>query len=171
METGVSHISLIGALGKNTRAIGINGGLIWNGLKEDMIHFKEQTTGHSVIMGRNTWLSLPEKYRPLPNRTNIVITSKKEAFDTPGAHIVSSLEEAIAYAKTAPGGEEVFVIGGGRVYTDALPFADRLYLTLIESEDEGDTFFPEYENVFTKVIDHEEHPEYIPSLTFLTLER
>ena len=164
------RISLIAALGERTRAIGKNNDLIWKDLKPDMRRFKEKTSGHPVIMGRHTWLSIPERYRPLPDRTNIVITSA-ERFEPAGAHRASSLEEAIEMARTFPGSDEIFIIGGGRVYADALPLADRLYLTLVESSEEGDTFFPEYAAAFTKAVEEETHAEHVPPFTFLTLER
>lgn len=169
MNEQKSRISIIAALGKNTRAIGRNNDLIWKGLKEDLARFKRLTSGHPVIMGRNTWLSLPEKFRPLPDRTNIVITSTKE-FTATGARIAPSFEDALQEARGVPGNNEIFIIGGGMVYRAALPFTDRLYLTLVDDGAEGDTFFPPY-GEFSEVIEREEHPEHSPPFTFLTLER
>jgi dihydrofolate reductase len=130
-------ISMIAALAKN-RAIGKNGQLLWH-LPEDMRHFRETTRGKPVIMGRKTWESLPDSFRPLPGRHNIVV-SRNPAYPAPGATLVGSLEEAIrAAGETA----DVFVIGGAELYRQALPLATRLYLTEIAQDFTGDTFFPD----------------------------
>ena len=130
-------ISLIAAVAGN-RAIGKNNQLLWH-LPEDMRHFRETTRGKPVIMGRNTWESLPDAFRPLPGRLNIVV-SRNPAYQASGATLASSLEEAIRKAGDAV---EVFVIGGAELYRQALPLADRLYLTAIEESFDGDVFFPE----------------------------
>ena len=130
-------ISLIAALARN-RAIGKNGQLLWH-LPEDMRHFRETTRGKPVIMGRKTWESLPDSFRPLPGRHNIVI-SRNPAYVAPGATLVPSLDEAIREAGDA---SEVFVIGGAELYRQALPIADCLYLTEIDENFAGDVFFPE----------------------------
>ncbi len=146
-------ISIIAAIGAVNRALGKDGDLLWR-IPEDLKRFKELTDGHPVIMGRKTWESLPERFRPLPNRMNIVVT-RTSNYEAPGAVVVSTIEDALAKAKEAD--EDIFVIGGGEIYTAALPFTDRLYLTLISEEKPGDSFFPEYESVFTKVISEEKH--------------
>jgi dihydrofolate reductase len=102
-------------------------------------------------MGRKTWESLPEKFRPLPNRTNIVVT-RDETYQAQGAIVAHSLEAALAAAASAEGAPEIFIIGGGELYAAALPFANRLYLTLVDSPAEGDTFFPDYEAAFPTII-------------------
>ncbi len=130
-------ISLIAALARN-RAIGKNGQLLWH-LPEDMRHFRETTRGKPVIMGRKTWESLPDSFRPLPGRHNIVI-SRNPAYVAPGATLVSSLNDAMREAGEAL---EVFVIGGAELYRQALPIADRLYLTEIAEDFDGDVFFPD----------------------------
>ena len=130
-------ISLIAALASN-RAIGKDNALLWH-LPEDMRHFRETTRGKPVIMGRRTWESLPEKFRPLPGRLNVVV-SRDPGFVAPGATLTGSLEDAI---ETAGSAEETFVIGGAELYRQALPFADRLYLTEIAADFAGDTWFPE----------------------------
>ena len=130
-------ISLIAAVAKN-RAIGKDNKLLWH-LPEDMRHFRETTRGKPVIMGRKTWESLPESFRPLPGRHNIVI-SRNSAYPAAGATLAGSLEEAILKAgKTG----ETFVIGGDELYRQALPLAERLYLTEIAESVDGDAFFPE----------------------------
>ncbi len=143
-------IIVIAALGEKTRYIGKNEGLLWK-LRKDMEHFKERTTGHPVIMGRKTWDSLPEKYRPLPNRSNIVITSNLN-FAVEEVVVARSLDEALASARTKPGSEEIFIIGGARLYAEAVErgLADSLALTLVDSPDEGDVKFPEYQNIYNR---------------------
>lgn len=148
----MGRIAIIAALGKN-RELGAGNGLLWH-IPEDLRRFKELTNGHPVVMGRKTWESLPEKYRPLANRTNIVIT-RRDDYEASGAVVVSSLAAALRAAERSLGDEESFVMGGGELYREALPFADRLYLTLIEGEKEADTFFPEYEKEFPRVVSEE----------------
>ncbi|MES2225425.1 MAG: dihydrofolate reductase [Patescibacteria group bacterium] len=169
MEPKNSRISLIAALSSTTRAIGRGGRLLWD-IPEDMARFKKLTSGHPVIMGRKTWESLPPRFRPLPGRTNIVV-SRIEDYFLEGALLAHSLPAAIALAKIAPGGEEVFVIGGGEIYRDALPHADRLYLTLIEDDRDGDTYFPEYAHAFGKVLFRESHTVDRLKYSFVTFER
>lgn len=135
-----------------------------------MARFKEKTTGHPVIMGRKTWESL-KQYRPLPNRTNIVITRDKE-YVAEGAVVVDSLNAAIAEASSAMGAEEIFVIGGGEIYTEALPLATTLYLTLVESDVEGDVFFPIYDESLYSVVERKENQTDAGlSYQFLTLQK
>lgn len=167
MNSAGPRVALIAAIGERTRAIGHGNGLLWH-LPEDLKLFKTHTSGHPVVMGRRTWESLPERFRPLPGRTNIVVTHDS-AYEAAGAEVAMSLEDALARAKRAPGGEETFVIGGGQLYASALPFADRLYLTLVDDDAEGDTFFPEYPE-FTKVIE-ERSIEGTPPSRFVILER
>lgn len=130
-------LSLIAAVAKN-RVIGNNNQLLWH-LPEDMRHFRETTRGKPVIMGRKTWESLPDSFRPLPGRLNIVV-SRNPAYQAAGATLAGSLEEAIRQAGNA---KEIFIIGGEELYRQALPLADRLYLTEIENTFAGDAFFPE----------------------------
>jgi len=127
-------ISIIVAIAENY-AIGKNNDLLWH-IPEDLKMFKRMTTGHKVIMGKRTYLSLP--FRPLKNRENIVITDNKTDFFE-GCTIVFSVEQALA---KCDGPEEVFIIGGASIYQQFLPHADRLYLTLVHKEFEGDVFFP-----------------------------
>lgn len=131
-------ISLIAALTKN-RVIGKNNDLPWH-LPDDMKYFMNTTKAHHVIMGRKNYESIPEKFRPLPNRTNIVVTRQKN-FLAPNCIVLNSLGDAIAFAKNA-GEQELFIIGGAEIYSLGLQYADRLYLTEIDAEIEGDTYFP-----------------------------
>lgn len=132
-------ISLIVAVAEHN-VIGKDNSLIWK-LPADMKYFKDKTNGHCVITGRKNYESIPEKFRPLPNRTNIVITRQKD-YEAPGALAVSSVQEAIEFAKNT-GDQEIFVIGGAEIYKQFLPMADRIYLTNIYHEFEGDCHFPE----------------------------
>jgi dihydrofolate reductase len=133
-------ISLIAAVSKN-RVIGKDNDLPWH-LPDDMKYFMQTTKGHHVIMGRRNYDSLPEKFRPLPNRTNIVVTRQKD-FKADRCTVVHSIEDAIALAKKN-NEQEVFIIGGAEIYKLGFPIAQRLYLTEIDAEIEGDTFFPEF---------------------------
>jgi len=133
----VPEIVIIAAVACN-RVIGKDNRLLWN-IPEDMAHFKALTSGHTVIMGRKTWESLPQRFRPLPGRRNIVI-SRQPDYAAPGAELADSLENALKLASTAAA---VFVIGGEQIYTQAMAVADRLEITAIDLEPEGDAWFPE----------------------------
>ena len=165
MKYGSGRISLIAALGKN-RELGKAGGLLWS-LPDDMRRFKELTTGHPVIMGRKTWESLPEKFRPLPGRTNIVVT--RQADYAADAAIADSLSGAFLAAAGAPGADDTFIIGGGELYAAALPYATHLYLTLVDAEADADAFFPPYESDFKMISEEVGGGE--PPHRFVTLER
>lgn len=141
-------ISIIVAIAQNG-VIGDRGGLIWH-LSEDLKHFKAITTGHPVIMGRKTCESLG---RALPGRTNVVI-SKQPDYAVEGFKTAGSLEEAVALFGTD---EEVFIIGGAQIYARALPMADRLYLTMVEADYEGDTHFPAWDPSQWRLTDEEHH--------------
>lgn len=143
-------LSLIAILGKN-RELGKDNKLIWN-IPEDLARFRKITANHPVIMGRKTFESIG---RPLPNRTNIVVTSDPYV-RVGGVEVAGSLDEAIAFAKKSPGSEEIFIIGGGQVYAQAIDKADRLYLTVVDATAPADTFFPDYSR-FTKIIAKESH--------------
>lgn len=131
-------IGMIWAQSENG-VIGRDGAIPWH-VPEDLAHFKASTLGHPVIMGRRTWESFPEKFRPLPERTNIVISGS--VTELPGAVVVDSLEAAFEVAHRSPGAEEIWVIGGGRVYADAMPHANAALVTVVESEEQGDTVAP-----------------------------
>lgn len=147
-------ISLIAALTRN-RVIGKNNDLPWH-LPDDMKYFMHTTKGHHVIMGRKNYDSIPPKYRPLANRTNIVITRQTD-FNAPGCIVVHSLQQALEKAEAA-GEKEAFVIGGAEIYKEALPHAHRLYLTEIDTELEGDIFFPNFNTSDWKEISRKHHP-------------
>jgi dihydrofolate reductase len=134
----VTRLTLIAALARNG-VIGNANQLLWR-LPEDMQFFKQATLGHAVIMGRKTWQSLPQRFRPLPGRRNIVVTRDAQ-FDAPGAECASSLQAAL---RRVQGDDEAFVIGGAELYAQALPQAQRLLLTELDREYEGDAFFPSW---------------------------
>lgn len=124
-------------------AIGRDGDMPWH-LPEDLAHFRQSTVGAPVIMGRRTWESLPERFRPLPGRANIVVTRSAD-YDAPGATVRSSLDRAIAAAE-AEGGEYAWVMGGGELYRAAMPVADELLVTRIDLDvPDADTFAPQIE--------------------------
>lgn len=126
--------------------IGKAGTMPWH-LPEDLKHFSALTTGHPVIMGRKTWESFPAKYRPLPGRTNIVVTRQPGWADSPdarGAVVVSSLDAALLESQFAPGGQTVWIIGGGEIYRQSMDIANVAVVTVIDSDTDGDTFAPEF---------------------------
>jgi dihydrofolate reductase len=135
-------ISIIVAVSENN-VIGKDNSLIWN-LPLDMKFFKEKTMGHCIITGRKNYESIPEKYRPLPNRTNIIVTRKKD-YIAQGALISDSIPNALtkAYMHSEMETDEIFIIGGGEIYKECIKFADRMYITKVHANFEGDTFFPE----------------------------
>lgn len=131
-------LTLIAAVARNG-VIGIDNHLPWH-LPADLTHFKTLTLGQTVIMGRKTWESLPDKFRPLPGRRNIVVT-RDAAYHAAGATVAASLPAAISAASSG----EAFVIGGAELYAAALPLADRLQLTEIDAAFDGDTHFPAFD--------------------------
>lgn len=133
-------IKIIVAMSKN-RVIGNNNQLIWK-LSSDLKRFKELTTNNPVVMGRKTYESIG---KPLPNRRNIIITRNTE-YSVEGCEIVSSLEEALLLTNN-----DCFIIGGGEIYTQSLEFADKIYLTLVNKEFEGDTTFPNLDDKWAKI--------------------
>lgn len=143
-SAAVGDAPLIGMIWAQTEdgVIGRDGGMPWH-LPEDLAHFKSTTAGHPVIMGRRTWESFPAEYRPLPERTNIVVTSRDPQEQAlAGAVVVGSLDAALQEAGRSPGAEEIWIIGGGHLYKDALPRANAAMVTVIESDADGDTFAP-----------------------------
>lgn len=146
-------IHIITALQKSDRGIGYENDLLYH-IAHDMKRFRELTRESVVIMGRKTWESLPEKFRPLPHRINIVI-SRNDSYHAEGALLASSLADALSQASSHH--KEIFIIGGASIYSEALPFADTLHLTRIEGSRKADTFFPEYEHLFSKIVSQENH--------------
>lgn len=159
---------MVAALGKN-RVIGKDRRLLWH-IPADLKRFRNLTMGHPVIMGRTTFCSiLCSLGKPLPGRTNIVIT-REAGWTRPGAVVVSSLESALKRAHALED-REILIGGGAQIYKEALPHAGRLYLTLIDEEKEGDTFFPEYEKEFRRTLFEEEDSHEGTRYRFVTLER
>lgn len=160
-------ISIIVALAQEN-AIGVKNQLLCH-LSDDLKRFKRLTTGHTVIMGRNTFDSLPNG--PLPNRTNIVLTSRPQSLPR-GCVAATSLEEAINKAR---GDKEIFIIGGASVYKQALQYADKLYLTIIRNKfANADTFFPKFsrgqwQQTFKE--DHQPNEKNAFSYSFVDFER
>ena len=132
----MSELVLIAAVARNG-AIGRDNDLVF-GDPADQKHFRQATMGCPVIMGRKTWDSLPERFRPLPGRRNVVVT-RQDSWEAPGAERASGLEDALALTAQDA---KVFVMGGGELYALALPLADTLLLTEVDADLEGDTFFP-----------------------------
>lgn len=129
----------------NHGVIGKDGGMPWT-LPEDLAHFKRVTQGHPVVMGRRTWESFPDKYRPLPGRTNIVLTRRAGWASTPeasGAVVRDRVDEALVEAQFSPGGEEVWVIGGAEIFQQVLEEANVAVVTVLNSDADGDTMAPE----------------------------
>ena len=141
----MSEVVIIAAVARN-RVIGKDNQLIWH-IPEDMVHFKTLTAGHTVIMGRRTWESLPPRFRPLPGRRNIVI-SRQADYAAAGAETAGSLAAALHLASAA---DTVFVIGGEQIYRLAIPLADRLEMTEVDLDPEGDAWFPEISAVDWKI--------------------
>ena len=143
----MKNISLIVAVTKNM-VIGKDNKLIWH-LSDDLKHFKELTKGHCVIMGRKTFESMP---KALPNRTNIVITRKHD-YVARDAIVVHSIHEALEKAKED---KQPFIVGGGEIYSQSILISDRIELTRVHTEIEGDAFFPEIDPKIWKEISREE---------------
>lgn len=159
------RVSLIAAVAENG-VIGRNNALPWR-LPADLRRFRRITMGHPIVMGRRSYEAIG---RPLPGRTNIVVTRRSD-YTAPGCTVVHSLDEALARAAGAP---ETFVIGGAQLYAEALPRAHRLYLTRVHAEIPGDTLFPPVDWSPWREIEREHHeadPEHAHAYTFITFER
>ena len=142
--------SLIVAVAEN-KVIGKDNDLIWR-LPNDMKFFRETTSNHHIITGRKNYISIPKKFRPLPNRTNIVLTRQTD-FEEEGCVVKHNLEDAITFAKDN-NESELFIIGGGQIYKEALEkdLIDKMYITHVHHDFDGDTFFPEIDNtIWNKV--------------------
>lgn len=156
---------MIAVISKDKRALGYENKLLWK-IEGDLPRFKAITTGHPIIMGRLTYESIG---RPLPNRTNIVISKSNKIQNVEGLVVVDSVEKAIDIAKEIDS-EEIFIIGGGKVYSETINLADKLYLTIVNDEPDADTFFPDYSD-FKKIIKTEDHPEHNPTFKYTILEK
>lgn len=158
--TGIAAVSQNGIIGHDNN-------LIWH-LPDDLKHFKNLTKGHAIIMGRKTWESLGS--RPLPHRTHIII-SRNPNFKAEGATVVHTLEAAMALAKADP---QPFIIGGGAIFSLAMPITQRLELTIVHHDFEGDIKFPEYDASLweeTASVYHPADDRHAYAFTFKTLER
>lgn len=157
-------LSIIVAVAENG-IIGDNNSLLWH-IREDMLRFRRITSGHPVIMGRKTFESIG---RPLPNRTNVVVSRRNIAIE--GCTVVHSLDEATA---AFPAEEEIFIIGGAQIYAQALPIADKVYLTQVHRDYSGDTSFPRLDaEVWREVFreDYERGEEFDAPFSFVDYER
>ncbi|ATP55225.1 dihydrofolate reductase [Pedobacter ginsengisoli] len=158
-------LSIVVAIAQNN-AIGKNNQLLWH-LPADLKHFKQITSGHTIIMGRKTYDSIG---KPLPNRRNIVIT-RNTGLTIEGAEVVTTLEDALALCDNE---DEVFIVGGAQIYEQALAKTHRIHLTTVHQNYDGDTFFPEIDKQVWKVINSEDHApdeKNVVAYTFSTLER
>lgn len=174
----MNMLSIIACISKDNRAIGYQNRLLYH-LPSDMVRFRELTTGHTIVMGRKTFESLPNG--ALPHRRNIVVSKSLKEID--GGEVYPTLEEALRAAQgdtlSAPkedtgiaSPEEIFIIGGESIYRQALPFADRLYLTIVDKKPEqADTFFPAIDSSAWEVTEKEMRNENGLSFSFLTYIR
>jgi dihydrofolate reductase len=163
-------LTLIAGVARNG-TIGRDNQLLWH-LPEDLKHFRAATMGAPVIMGRKTWQSLPERFRPLPGRRNLVL-SRQPGFEAPGAQVLPDLDTALKLAE-ASGAVRAFVIGGAQIYREALPRADELLLTEVERDFEGDAHFPAFSRSAFAEIERERHQAAPPNdfaFSFVTYRR
>jgi dihydrofolate reductase len=161
-------ISYVVAMDRN-RLIGTGDGLPWR-LPDEMRRFKEITMGHPVLIGRKTYETIPQKFRPLEGRMNIVLT-RQEAYEAPGCLVVNSLEEALSAVSAD---QELMVIGGAQLFEELMPVVDRLYLTEIDGEYTGNIYFPQIDDNEWREISRETHPRddrHDSPFTFLVLDR
>lgn len=168
-------VSIIAAIGKN-RELGKDNKLLWH-IPKDLEHFKKITLGHPIIMGRKTFESIG---KPLPQRTNIIVSRSFARSDLAKLNVIiaGSLEEALRQAQDKQGSDEIFIIGGGQIFEQAIKFADKLYLTLVELASQGealqsfdaDTFFPDY-SMFRKKVFEEKGEDGGYKYIFLELEK
>jgi len=155
-------ITIIAAVAQNN-CIGAKGQLAWH-IPEDLQHFKTLTLGKTVLMGERTWHSLPEKARPLPNRRNVVVTNNQDFTAPPGVLVYFSLDQALdELSKT----DDVVVMGGAMVYAQTINRADKLEITHVHRDVEGDVFFPEIDPAAWKETAREDHDGF----SFVTYER
>jgi dihydrofolate reductase len=159
-------LTAIAAVAQNG-VIGNNNDLIWH-LPDDLKHFKELTKGHTIIMGRKTWESIGAK--PLPHRKHIIITRNAD-YNAEGAEVVTNIKDALALTE---GDDQPFIVGGGEIYQLALPYLDRMELTIVHHNFEGDTYFPNYDNqewVSGLTRKHRADEKHAYAFTFVRLNR
>jgi len=157
-------ISIIVAVSKNN-VIGNQGKLIWH-ISEDLKHFKKITTGHCILMGKNTYESIG---RPLSLRTNLILSSNKE-FKVDGAFVFNNPQDAVKFAKKK-GEKELMIIGGEKDYRYFLPKADKIYLTKVLKNYNGNATFPEIKNEDWARVNYEAHHDLNPPFEYINLER
>jgi dihydrofolate reductase len=157
------RISAIAAMSENN-VIGRDNDLPWH-ISADLKRVKALTAGHVLIMGRKTYESIG---KPLPNRITIIVT-RDNTYSVEGTFVAHSIEEAIKIG-VEKDSEEIFIFGGGQIYKEAMPYIERLYLTLVHTTITGDAYFPDYSE-FKKVVAKEEHEENGLTFSFLTLDR
>jgi len=145
-------LSFIVAMDQN-RVIGLNNGMPWH-LPNDLQYFKEKTTGNTIVMGRKTFDSLG---RILPNRKHIVLTRSTKSFPEE-VKVIHEIDDILHYAKNHPN-EEVFIIGGGNLFKQMLPHADKMYITVIEEQFEGDVYFPDFDETEWDLISKDKGPK------------
>jgi dihydrofolate reductase len=154
-------VTIVAAVARNG-CIGKDGALPWR-ISEDMKRYRDVTMGKVVVMGRKTWESIPERYRPLPGRTNVVVTGQASYPLPPGVERAASLEEALVAHAT----DEVVINGGAAIYRQAMDRADTLDITHVDRDVDGDTFFPTIDPAVWKETWREDHPGF----SFVTYER
>lgn len=157
-------ISIVAAVAEKNRAIGKDNKLLWH-IPEDLKRFKQITSGHVVVMGQKTFESLG---KPLPNRTNIIISNNSN-FSSQNVIVAGSIEKSLEKAKEIEK-EEIFICGGGSIYRQFMPLAGKLYLTIVEGNFEADTFFPDYAE-FKKTIREEKRSDGKYNYKFVELIR
>ena len=158
-------LSLIAAFSQKTKAIGKDGKLLWR-IPGDLERFKDLTHRHTIIVGRKTYDSIG---KPLADRHNIILTRNVD-FKAPGCIVAYSVADALQKARAIEKHGEIFVIGGGEIYQEFLPLVDRLYLTIVDSDKDGDTYFPEFSH-FTTVTREEDYTNLRPPHIFVVLEK
>ena len=154
-------VSIIVAIGKEGQ-IGLDGKIPWH-IADDLKRFKKITQGHTVVMGRKTYDSVG---RPFPKRNNIIISSN-ENYKIDGCNTFTNLLDAIEYSREH-GENELFLIGGSRIYSEGITLADKLYLTRVFYDGDADTYFPDIENIEKKLIEKEEFADRIDETYMLT---
>ncbi|MBT5342199.1 dihydrofolate reductase [Candidatus Woesearchaeota archaeon] len=147
-------INIIVGMTKN-RVIGKDNSLPWH-LPEDLKNFKALTENNTVIMGRKTWESIPEKFKPLPNRNNIVISKNMLPIDN--VDVCKSIEEALEKAKSYQ--KEIFIIGGSSIYEQFLPITDKMYISYLKNDYAGDTYFPNFNKENWEIIERKDFTEF-----------